>query len=114
MGDDVASPGVFVLKNTRLEVEEGGMLQVHLQRASGQSGAASVDIVLTAATASTNDFDPHVIQVDFEPGETNKLAQIAIVEDDEMEMVELFLAGLANPSSGAAIGWQSSAEARIL
>lgn len=112
--DLAASPGKFTLSAASYSVvENGGALEVTVQRTGGSDGTATVQYRTSDGGAgvandqiawSGSDFSSRSGTLTFAPGETSKTFTVPITNDTRVEKSEFFTIKLSNPAGGATLG----------
>ena len=123
--DDVAAtPGKFEFSAATFSVaENGGMLNVTINRVGGSAGTTTVQYrTLDGATGiptdqkayAGSDYSSKSGTVTFAPGETTKVISIPITNDTRIEKNEFFTVELRNPAGGATLGAVTKAVVTIV
>ncbi|WP_013325527.1 Calx-beta domain-containing protein [Gloeothece verrucosa] len=94
-------------------VDEGGTIQVTVNRTGSTDGEVGATLSLSDGTAtSPGDYDNTPINITFAPGETTKNITLTIPDDfleSEFEFLETVNLSLSNPTGNATIGTQNTA-----
>jgi len=121
LGDGGSDPGVFGFSMTDYSVDENvASLAVTVTRSGGSAGEVSVDFAAdvdpgaTDAATADADFGPMAETLVFADGETSRMVDVSIVDDDLTEADEDFRLSLSNPQGGATLGASAEAVATIL
>ena len=93
--------------------EDAGTVQVVIERDSPE-GAVSVVFRAEPGTAGAGRFVPVDMRVDFAEGETSRVVEISLLDNDTFEGSQTVLLSLASPTGGPALGSPSSATLTIL
>ncbi|NEQ47521.1 MAG: hypothetical protein F6K00_29855 [Leptolyngbya sp. SIOISBB] len=115
--DDAAIPGVLAFSGSQFSVREDGtaIAAVTIARTGGSDGTVGATIALRNGTATApGDYDGAPIAVTFANGETRKTVEIPIISDSTREPDETLNLTLIEPTGGAAIGQQNTAELTIV
>lgn len=122
--DDVAAnPGTISLSAPTYAVaENGGQLQVQVNRTGGSDGTVSVNYATSDGTTGIGwnqyaygggQYGSKSGTLTFAPGETSKLISIPIYDNTSVSVDKLFSIKLSSPNGGATLGAASSAVATI-
>lgn len=125
LNDDVAAaPGKFEFSSATYSVaENGGMLNVTINRVGGSSGQVTVQYrTLDGATGmptdqkayAGSDYSSKSGTLTFAAGETSKVISIPITNDTRVEKNEFFTVELRNPAGGAMLGTITKAVVTIV
>jgi len=96
-------------------VEKSAVMRIFVTRVGGAEGAATVDLQLTAGTATAaKDFTATTITVTFEDGQLLAVVEVPVRKDLLSEANETFTVALANPTGSAFLGDLTSATATIV
>ncbi|MEO1202988.1 MAG: CFI-box-CTERM domain-containing protein, partial [Pseudomonadota bacterium] len=100
------APGQFVFESDSYDVVEANTdVEITVLRTRGTSGAASVDYMTIAETATDGaDFVSAQATLDFPDGVTEQSYTVSILDDQEAEVEEAFRIELMNPTGGATVG----------
>jgi hypothetical protein len=114
-------PGSFSFSQSRFSVNENGVAleTVTVNRLGGSEGTASVTVTptagsATAGTTGSGDFSTAPISLTFADGETQRTVVIPVVDDALPERTETLNLTLSNPTNGATLGSQRTAELAIV
>lgn len=105
--DTGTSPGEVGFVSATANVDEGaGSILLLVQRIGGSDGIVTVDYSTTGNAALANiDFGPVTNTLTWADGDVSqKIIQIDIAEDTEVEGAESFTVHLINPSGGPTLG----------
>ncbi|RMH77258.1 MAG: hypothetical protein D6680_05770 [Cyanobacteria bacterium J007] len=96
--------------------EEGTAIEaVRVIRTGDSDRAVGATVLLGNNTAiAAEDFDNTPIAIDFQPGETEKIVPLPLLDDPFVEGAEVLNLALVNPTNGAAIGSQNGANVTIV
>ncbi|HEY9690604.1 MAG TPA: Calx-beta domain-containing protein [Oculatellaceae cyanobacterium] len=115
--DNDAKPGIIAFSNSQFSINEDGtpVAAVILTRTGGSDGSVSATINLKDGTAKApNDYNNTAITVNFANGETSKTVNIPLVNDTQFEPDETINLSLSNPTGGATLGTQTTAQLTII
>ncbi|QDV33640.1 Calx-beta domain-containing protein [Tautonia plasticadhaerens] len=93
--------------------EDSGTVQVVIERDS-PSGAASVVFRAEPGTAGTGRFVPVDMRVEFAEGETSKVVEVRLLDDDASQGPQTVLLSLTSPLGGPILGDPNAASLTIL
>jgi uncharacterized delta-60 repeat protein len=112
---DGSPHGQIGVSNASFEVAEGQTVQIGVSRQWYSQGDVSVTLTPVADTASAGtDFTGDPVTLSWEDGDTGSTqVTIPIVDDDDDEGGERFTIELSNPTGGAILSSQSTAEVNI-
>ncbi len=113
---DNEQPGQLVFSSAAYSFDENGgsANQVTIVRTDGSDGDISATVQFATGTATTADYLPESITVNFAAGETSQTLTLPIIDDAEVEGAESFNISLTNPTGGATIGSQNQANIAIV
>ncbi len=110
------SAGKFDFALTNYSVEEGSSAAVAVTRTGGSDGSVSVDVTVSANTATSSDYEfvPITQTLTFADGDTTpQTLQIATVDDLLVEYDEYFNIALSSPTNGAELGTNTNVSVTI-
>jgi hypothetical protein len=120
----IGGPGILSFTNAEYSVNESGsaIATITIQRTNGSIGTIAATITLSNVTASGGgqpffnsiDYDNKPITVSFADGETSKVITVPINNDTLVESNETVSLILTNPTGGATLGNQSTAQLTIV
>ncbi|WP_413162069.1 DUF4347 domain-containing protein [Capilliphycus salinus ALCB114379] len=114
---DNDTPPTVEFSQTNYQINEDGTIvgaEITLNRTGDTSQASTVDVELTAETATAGeDFDNSLISVRFAANQKTATVNVPIFEDDLLEEDETFSLALVNPGLGTEIGTQNTATVEI-
>jgi len=105
--DSTPQPGRFEFGAASYSVNEnGGSVEITINRLNGSDGAVTIDWQTQDATATSSQDFGGIAQtpLTFADGETSRTETITIINDDVVESNETFNVRLSNPTGGASIG----------
>jgi hypothetical protein len=125
LDDDVAAaPGRFEFSSATYSIaENGGTLNVTVNRVGGSSGKVTVQYrTIDGATGvaadqkayAGSDYSSKSGTLTFAAGETSKVISIPIINDTRVEKDEFFTVELRNPAGGATLGTITKAVVTII
>ena len=101
IADNEVAPdsGVIQFSGSSYSVNEGdGAIQIIVMRTNGSTGTASIDYATENGTASANeDYQAATGTLVFADGETSKVINITVLNDQTVEGAESFTVSLSNP-----------------
>lgn len=110
------SAGEFDFALTNYSVEEGSSAAVAVTRTGGSDGAVTVDVTVSANTATSSDYEfvPTTQTLTFADGDTTpKTLQIPTIDDTLVEYDEYFNIDLSSPTNGAKLGTNTKVSVTI-
>ncbi|AKE63138.1 Alkaline phosphatase [Microcystis aeruginosa NIES-2549] len=109
------SPGTLSFNTATYSVNENGTANIIINRTGGSDGTVSATITYIGGTATApSDYTNTPITVNFADGENSKTVTIPIVNDSNFEPNETVNLALTNPTNGATIGTQATANLTII
>ncbi|GBF78821.1 hemolysin-type calcium-binding region [Aphanothece sacrum FPU1] len=115
--NEIPLPGILAFSATNYSITEDGtpIVTVTIIRTDGSDGAVSATLNLSDDTATApNDYGNTPIVVNFAHRETSKTVTIPIVNDSIYEGDETLKLSLTNPTGGATLGGQNTANLTIV
>ncbi|MBD2492629.1 Calx-beta domain-containing protein, partial [Aulosira sp. FACHB-615] len=107
--------GLLSFSQATFSTPESNNATITITREQGTVGAVSVTLALTNGTAiAPSDYDNTSITVNFADGENSKTITIPIVNDNIYESNETVNLTLINPTNGASLGTQKTANLTIV
>ncbi len=110
-------PGRFEFGAANYSINEnGGMVEITINRLGGSSGAVTIDWMTAGVTATfAQDYGNfNWTPLAFADGETSKVETISIVNDSLVEENEVFNVLLGNPTGGATVGTVATTAVTII
>ena len=116
IADNEVAPdsGVIQFSGSSYSVNEGdGAIQIIVMRTNGSTGTASIDYATENGTASANeDYQAATGTLVFADGETSKVINITVLNDQTVEGAESFTVSLSNPV-GVSVSGSSNVTVQI-
>ena len=107
--------GVVEFVSTSHQANEGGGVQIQVQRTGGSLGAGSVNYALLAGTADEEDFVVTRGTLEWGNGDTNvKTITVQVLEDEILEPTEYFTVQLGVPSGAVSLGEAAIATVAVI
>ena len=114
--DEIAAPGQLQFHQSNFSVhEEGGFIDITVDRVLGQKGTVSVMYLASGITAiGSLDFIPVVGTLTLAENETSKTFRVIILNDTKIDPNETIRLSLFNPMNGASLGTIKTATLTII
>lgn len=107
--------GVIEFAATSYQANEGGGVQIQVQRVGGSLGAATVNYALVAGTADDEDYVAASGTLSWADGDSNsKLIPVLVLEDSELEDLEFFTVQLGVVTGGVSLGEDALATVAVI
>lgn len=111
----VAAPGILSLSSNSYTVNEAdGTVAITVQRTGNTADAVSVDYQTLTGTATPEDLTPIAGTLNFAPGETEQVIQVAIANDSLQEAPEIFGIAIDNVVGNANLLAPRTAQVTII